>query len=137
MTLCGEHLYLSEHNTIFSCSVEELLRSCKPAPTYSFEYDLFLWRNLPNIPVTLWASLTTLRGQVLSIGGNDKKNDGVSTGAIHRYDRSTNSWIFVGEMPTPRYRPLVTVLPSNELIAVGGRDGTTNHGLCEIASYTD
>ena len=33
MSLCGEHLYLSDHNTIFSCSVEDLLKSCKPTST--------------------------------------------------------------------------------------------------------
>ena len=114
MSLCGEHLYLSGHNTIFSCSVEELLKSCKPASTLQS-----LWRKLADIPVRYHASLTTLRGQVLAIGGEDRSDD-TPTGAIHHYNRSTNSWSVIGEIPTPRSRILVAVLPSDKLIAVGG-----------------
>ena len=35
MSLCGEHLYISEHSKIFSCSVERLFKWCKPASTNS------------------------------------------------------------------------------------------------------
>ena len=133
MTLCGEHLYLSEDITIFSCSVEELLKSCKPASTNSSDGGS-VWTKLSNIPVPYYASLTTLRGQVLAIGGSDKISGSTPTGAIHQYNRSSNSWSVIGEMPTPRSQ-IVAVLPSNELIAVGGDKGTL--GWCkttEIAS---
>ena len=100
MTLCGEHLYLSEDNTIFSCSVEELLKSCKPASTTSSDGDS-VWNKLADIPVPYWASLTTLREQVLAIGGSDQKYGGTPTGVIHCYDRSTNSWSVIREMATP------------------------------------
>ena len=116
MSLCGEHLYLSQHNTIFSCSVEELLKSCKPASTKRSA----VWTKLADIPVPYWDSLTTLRGQVLAIGGRDKLGGGPPVGAIHRYNRSTNSWSVIGGMCTPCALPLVAVLPNNELIAVGG-----------------
>ena len=127
MTLCGEHLYVSQHNTVFSCSVEELLKSCKPASTNSSD----VWSKLADTPVPRSASLTTLRGQVLAIGG---RNHGRPTGAINRYDRTTNSWSVIGEMPTPRSLTLVAVLPSNELVAVGGQDATSICGTTEIAS---
>ena len=79
MTLCGEHLYLSNHGTIFSCSVEELLKSCKPASTNNDS----VWTELGNIPVWQWASLTTLRGQVLAVGGrNQYSTRGTPTGAM-------------------------------------------------------
>ena len=68
MSLCGEHLYLAKNNTIFSCSVDELLKSCKPAPTNSSAGES-VWTKLADIPVPYGASLTTLRGQVLAIGG--------------------------------------------------------------------
>ena len=120
MTLCGEHLYLSEHNTIFSCSVEELLKSCNPASTNSSDGGS-VWTTLTDIPVPYNTSLSTLRGQVLAIGGSDQLNYGTPTGAIQCYDRSTNSWSVIGEMPIPRYHTLVAVLPSNKLIVVGGQ----------------
>ena len=139
MSLCGEHLYLSQDNTIFSCSVEDLLKSCKPASfddsSTSVNNDSSVWTKLTDIPVQYSASLTTLSGQVLAIGGSDQPSSGTPTGAIHRYDRSTNSWSVIGEMPTPRSHPLVAVLPSNELIAVGGEDGRSKcYNITEIAS---
>ena len=121
MTLCNGQLYLSGHCMIFSCSVEELLKSCKPVSTSSSAGGS-VWTKLPDIPVPYWASLTTLRGQVLTIGGKDQLFGGTPTGAIHHYNRSTNSWSVVGEMPTPRARPLIAVLPNHELVAVGGVD---------------
>ena len=135
MSLCGEHLYLSEHKTIFSCSVKELLKSCKPEVTSSNDDDS-VWTKLADIPVQYRASLTTLRGQVLVIGGKDHNfYGGTPTGAIHYYNQSTNSWSVIGEIPTPRSDPLVAVLPSNELIAVGGVDQTGRScKVIEIAS---
>ena len=154
MSLCGEHLYLldSEDNTIFSCSVKELLKSCKPASSNSNDSSsvwkkLFhsrtnssdsgsVWTKLADTPVPYSASLTTLRGQVLAIGGSDKSwaPSGTPTGAIHRYDRSTKSWSVFGEMPTPRCSVLVAVLPSHKLITVGGLQGGWACSVTEIAS---
>ena len=127
MTLCNGQLYLSEHSNIFSCSMEELLKSCRP----SSDGDS-VWTELEDIPVPYWASLTTLRGQVLAIGGSDQKRGGTPTGAIHQYNRSSNSWSVIGEMPTPRACPQVAVLPSHELIVVGG----FKCDVTEIASST-
>ena len=127
MTLCNGQLYLSKDSKIFSCSVEELLKSRKPASTNS---SGSVWTKLTDIPVPYWASLTTLRGQVLAIGGSNQ--NGTPTGAIHQYNRSANSWSVIGEMPTPRAYPLVAVLPSHELIVVGGY----RCSVTEIASST-
>ena len=127
MTLCNGQIYLSEHSKIFSCSVEELLKSRKPASTNSS--DSVWTTKLTDIPVPYYASLTTLRGQVLAIGGRDQRYGGTLTGVIHQYNRSTNSWSVIGEMPTPRVCPLVAVLPSHELIVAGGH-------VTEIASST-
>ena len=129
MTLCNGQLYLSEHSKIFSCSVRELLKSRKPASTNS---SVSVWTKLTDIPVPYYASLTTLRGQVLAIGGRDQLLPSQPTGAIHQYNRSTNSWSVIGEMPTPRACPLVAVLPNYDLIVVGG----DHCAATEIASST-
>ena len=129
MTLCNRQLYLSEDSKLFSCSVEELLKSRKPASTIS---SGSVWTELADIPVPYNGSLTTLREQVLAIGGSDQLDGGTPTGPIHQYNRNTNSWSVIGEMPTPRAGPLVAVLPSHELIVVGGHECP----VTEIASST-
>ena len=100
--------------------MEELLKPCKTNNSDGAS----VWTKLVDIPVRYGPTLTTLMGQVLAIGGSDKLYGGTRTGAIHQYNRSTNSWSVIGETPTPRANPLVAVLPSNELIAVGGEDAT-------------
>ena len=125
LLLCGEHIYLSNYNTIFSCSMEELIKSCKPTSTDSSDGGS-VWTKLTDIPVPYHTSLTTLRGRVLAIGGSDKtwRDKLGPTGAIYLYSENSNSWSVIGEMPTPRCLAQVAVLPSNELITVGGMDGS-------------
>ena len=119
MTLYDEHLYLSDNNTLFSCSIEGLLQSSKePVPTDSSN-DGSVWTRLANIPVRNTSSLVTLGGCVLAITSKDC--NGRLTGAIHCYNKATNSWSIIGEMPTPRYDVLTAVLPTNKLVVVGGK----------------
>ena len=121
MTICDGLLYLSQHSTVFSASLEDLLKFCKPEPP-STGSSGSVWTQLADIPVRYWASLTTLRGRVLAIGGIDQLLGNTPIGVIHCYNKSTNSWSVIGEMPTPRYDTLLAVLPSNELIMIGGWD---------------
>ena len=126
MTTCGGCIYLANSdNKVFSCSVEDLLKSTNSS-------DCSVWTRLASIPTPHGSSLARLRGRVLAIGGHDGARN--PTGAIHCYDAATNSWSVVGEMPTPRSEVLTAVLPSNELVVVGGRVSFTMHTTTEIAS---
>ena len=119
MTTCGECLYLADHdsNHVFSCSVEELLKSTNSSD------GGFQWTRLASNPTTEGFTLATLRGHVLAIGGY---NDYSRTGAIHSYDAACKSWSVISEMPTPRQNILAAVLPSNELVVVGGVTASRN-----------
>ena len=126
MTTCGGCLYLADDKSnVFLCSVEDLLKSTNSSDGGS------VWTRLASIPVEEDSTLVTLRGCVLAIGG--KKYSGL-TGAIHCYDVATNSWSVIGEMPTPRYLVLTAVLPSNELVVVGGVRASGICTLTEIGS---
>ena len=116
MTTCGGCIYLaSSDNKVFSCSVEDLLKSINSS-------DCSVWTRLARVH---GSSLVTLRGSVLAIGGGDAR-----IGAIHCYDVTTNSWSVIGDMPTPRIGTVTAVLPSNELMVVGG----VASSITEIAS---
>ncbi len=122
MTLCGGHIYLSNHDTVFSCSVEELLKSCKPIPTSSSD-GVSMWTRLVRIPEQ-YASLVTVSDRVLAIGGSEDVHGDHPTASIHGFDRATNSWSVIGQLPTPLRRVLTVVLPTNEVIVVGGMKGS-------------
>ena len=117
IALSGDRLYLSGHNPVFSCSVKELIKSRKPVSANGHAGGS-VWTRLPNTP-TYNASLATLRGHVLAIGGSDGYS--IPAGAIHCYNRHTDSWTNIGDMPTARFDTLVAVLPSNSLVVVGGQ----------------
>ena len=106
MALCDEYLYISVQGSVYSC----LFRIWRQAKGIAFT-----WKRLPNINDS--ATLATLGEHVLAIGGMD---NGKPSGTVRRYDRDTNSWCIIGEMPTSRFNVLAAVLPSNELMVVGG-----------------
>ena len=116
-TLSSGRLYLSGHNPVFSCSLGELIKSCKPVSASGHDGGS-VWTRLPNTP-TYNTTLATLRGHVLAIGGSDGYS--IPAGAIHCYNRHTDSWTNIGDMPTARFDTLVAVLPSNSLVVVGGQ----------------
>ena len=135
MTLCDERLYLSDNNnTLFSCSMEELLQSSKEPVSTDSSNGGFMWTRLANIPVRYTSSLVTLGGRVLAITSKDC--NGRLTGAIHCYNKTTNSWSIIGEMPTPRYDVLTVVLHTNKLVVVGGHiailNGCTDTEIGEV-----
>ena len=131
LALCDGLLYLSQNDTLLSCSMEELLKSCKPASASDREA---VWTSRKSIPVPSMCSLTTLRGHVLAIGGNQIDSN-TRTGDIHCYDSISNSWSFIGELPTPRCDTIVAVLSSSELIVVGGYVGRPSSRKTEIVHF--
>lgn len=126
MTICDGQLYLSEDKTIFSCSVEELLNGT------------IVWNKQTDIPLPHGASLATLGRHMLAIGGSDGSVKSTPTGAIYYYNKRSDSWRVSGEIPTPRYATLVAVLPTNELVVVGGCDRPLHVSrFAEIAKIAD
>ena len=111
MTLCNGYLYLSQHEAIICCSLGGLLRSCSS--------QVSVWTRLTNIPEPSGASLATLRGHVLAIGGRGKY--AAPSKRVYIYNSIAKNWKLFGELPTARQDCLVAVLPSDELVVVGGR----------------
>ena len=55
--------------------------------------------------------------------------------AIHKYNPTTNSWDHISNMPTTRWLSFVAVLPTNEIMVVGGsKIAETN--VIEFASFS-
>ena len=94
--------------SVFTCSLSALLT--RPA-------NHTVWDTITNFPVKD-STCVTLNRQLLAVGGRDSHNK--DTNNIYSYDTQTNSWEIISQMPTPRHNCLVTVLPGNKLMVVGG-----------------
>ena len=112
MTFSSKHLYLSSLDLIFSCSMENLVKSCSPS---SITDSSSLWTRLEDthIPGPI-VTLVTMGGHVLAV---------TLHGPIHCYDKNTDSWSAVSEtVPGPRYQYrdtlYVAVPPRNDLVVV-------------------
>ena len=89
------------------------------------------WHQVADAPH--YHSTAVCVGEVLlAIGGASAA--GEWTSAIAAYNPTSDSWEDIGHMTTPRYRPLVALLPSNELIVAGGFGGGTKVEIGKIVA---
>ena len=113
-------LYLSsyEHNSLYTCRIEDLLASTTGTDTENTS----LWRKLKNCPTYSGSSIVAFRGGLLAVGGEDE--DKKVTKEVHFYKKDTDSWNKIGELPTLRKFALFGVLPENRIMCVGGQYDT-------------
>ena len=133
-TICGDHLYMlggdddkDKTKSVLTCSLTELLQSSSSSSS--------VWHRVADAPA-YWSTCAAVNGQLLSVGGCDEGRK--PTAAIHKYNQRTNTWDHFSDMPTAGYWCLVAVLPTNQMMVVGGWDssGSINTNKVEIPSYT-
>ena len=86
------------------------------------------WQCLPHTPLT-YSTALAFNGALLAVGGNRS-----GSSSIHIYQPSSNSWVKAGELPTNRCDSGCIVLPSGEVLVVGGGVNDETRQKLEIAS---
>ena len=136
-TVCGDKLFLAGGfdgerkalKSVLTCSVSDLSPPSLGARprSLSLANKTGVWQQVRDLPVTM-STLITLGGHLLAVGGRD--DSGNDAAAVHCYDSHTDSWHVVSEMKNRRRRCLVSALPEDCLLVVGGLSDST----VEIAS---
>lgn len=80
--------------------------------------DAQLWEKFTDSP-RFAASLTTIGGCLVAIGGSDERLEHKS-GALHVYSPLTTSWLRVDDIPVACFACTVSRLPEGELMIIGG-----------------
>ena len=109
-------------NQALHASIDDLLGNAVPAkpPTQrSSSGTQSAWRVLPNTP-TYEPAAVMLVGNLLAIGGKETSYGGDDKKEVYTYSSSTNSWIYVSDLPAPRLTTAVAVLSSNKFLVIGG-----------------
>ena len=123
--ICNGLLYMlggeddkGQSKLLLTCSLSELLQSSSSSSS--------VWHRIADTPAYC-STCAAVNGELLAFGECDQ--DLMATAAIHRYDPKTNSWDLINKMPTARWYSLVAVLPTNEIMVVGG--------CASLEEYTD
>jgi hypothetical protein len=113
-------------NQALYASVDDLLGNAVPAnqTTHSGSSDTqSAWKTLPNTP-TYRPAAAVLAGNLLAIGGEEtSEEETADMKEVYMYSPSSDSWIYISDLPAPRYGPAVAVLSSTEVLVIGGWDG--------------
>ena len=131
-TICGDQLYMlggkdnkGKTESVLTCPLTELVQSLPPSPS--------IWRRV-SYARGYYSTCVAVNGELLAVGGCDEDDQPIS--AIHKYNPTANSWDLIGNMPTPRYDSVVVVLPTNELMIVGGKSELQKDlNITEIAEF--
>ena len=119
-------------NNAFSASSDDLLRnatavtiSADTASSSSSRYQQSgsAWKILPDTPNYQPTVATVLTDTLVAMGGWETQQGRVAKTEVHMYSPSTNSWVYVGDLPAPRAVTTAAVLSPNELLVIGGWDG--------------
>lgn len=90
------------------------------------------WETLPNTPLVQCSALS-VKGALLAIGGRQENRSLSSESAIYLFQPGKKQWTIVGNLPIRRSNCRCTVLPSGEMLVVGG---LMNAQRLDIATFT-
>ena len=114
---CGDQIYILGNSSMYTCSLQALLQSCKSFLASFRNRSARVWKEVTAPPVILTACVS-IHDRLLTIGGDDSNYK--STTAIHMYNPATDSWEVISHMRTPRCNCIAAALPDNQLMVVGG-----------------
>ena len=129
---------LSYLNQALYATVDDLLRNAVPAnqTTHSDSSDTqSAWKTLPNTP-TYQSAAAVLAGNLIATGGNETSEGGAAMKEVYMYSPSSNSWIYVSDLPAPRSLTTVAVLSSTEILVIGGWDRGTKVNSVYMGTLT-
>lgn len=129
MILCGQRIFILSKKMMYTCSLNSLSQSCTSksvrvylARSLSVPSEdsarLRVWMRV-NAPLAVThATFVSLDNWLLAIGGKDSSHR--ATTAIRMYNPTNRSWDIISEMSRARSNCVAAVLPSNQLMVVGG-----------------
>ena len=117
-TVLNGHWYLmggmGQGKEVCYASLDSLVASCQPSekPLPS------VWKRLPDVP-HIRSSIAVFGNRLIAVEGGYPPSS-----SIHAYSPHTQSWVHVGDMPVELDSTCTAVLPTGELMVIGGMSRT-------------
>ena len=112
---------------LICASVDQLLHHATPLNqgpphgTADTQDHVSVWKQLAHTP-TYRPFAVVIGETVLSIGGRDALAYENLQSAVYMYSSSTDSWIYISDLPAPREGAVTAVLSPTEILVIGGWD---------------
>ena len=117
-TVLDGHWYLmggeKQGTEVYYASLDSLIASCQPSET---SQPSSVWKRLPDVHNS-HSTPSIFGNRLTAIGGRGEANLPITN--IHAFSPHTRSWVNVGDLPPVRCQICTTVLPSGELMVIGG-----------------
>ena len=109
-------------NQAFHASADDLLCNAVPSNQITHGDNQSAWKTLPKTPAYRPAA-AVLGGSLIAVGGysTEISREGVDKKEIYKYSPSTNSWIYISDLPVSRSDISVNALSSTEIVVIGGK----------------
>ena len=124
-TVLNGHWYLmggeGQGKEVYYALLDSLVAGCQPSekPLPS------VWKRLPDAPHEL-SSIAVFGNRLIAVGGGGYP----FSLSIHAYSPHTQSWVHVGDMPVGLASSCTAVLPTGELMVIGGVSDTSGVESC-------
>ena len=125
-TVLNGHWYLmggwGQGKEVYYASLDSLVASCQPSekPLPS------VWKRLPDVP-HVRSSTAVFGNRLIAVGGGYISS---LSSSIHTYSPKAQSWVHVGDMPVGLHSTCTAVLPTGELMVIGGYSDVSMRELC-------
>ena len=125
LTIINDTCYLGgggyrSTRSIMCASLPSLFQSSSPHEQQTSAQQQSVWTVLPDTPL-YHSALANMGGTLLALGGYETASSPPSD-AIHAYSASTKAWLKITSLPQTCYGTTAELLPSGEVMLIGGRD---------------
>ena len=110
-------------NKVFHAKLDNLLRKATSTEHTTPVDTQPAWKSLPSTP-TYQPAAAMLVGSLFALGGWETSAGKIASTKIHAYSPSTNSWLYVDDLPAPRAVTTAAVLSPTTLLVIGGYDNS-------------
>ena len=133
ITICHNRIYIiggwndsEPTKSVYTCTLTDLFQSCwsrslgehlAQSLSLTSSARSNVWNKVADLPV-MGSTCVTLHGRLLAIGGCDSKD--TPTSDVRIYHPTSNTWEVISKMKISRRYCFAAVLPTNELMVVGG-----------------